>query len=150
MSQLAYNGIKKTLMSAGINLATDTIKGMLLTNAYAPNIDTDVFASDINSHEVSGTGYTAGGKAITTQALTLDLTNDCCYLDADDLVWANSTITARVLALYKDTGNQSTSPLIGYIIFVDGSNNPADKSTNGDSFYVQWALPASGAILYLS
>lgn len=141
-----YNAFKGTQLGGSniINLTTDTIKVALTTSSYSPNIDTDDFFNDI-TNEVSGTGYTAGGATLTTKSITVDTTNDRAYLDADDTSWPSSTITnARYAVIYKSTGVASTSPLIGYIDF--GGN----KSTSGDTFLIQWAAPASGAILYLS
>src|SRR6185312_17171162 len=114
MTNALYNSFKLKLAQAGINLGTATLKVALLSNGYTPNIDTDVFFSDVSSHEVTGTGYTAGGKALTTQAVTEDTGNDRAYLSADNTHWDSSTITARYAVLYNDTGNASTSPLIGY------------------------------------
>lgn len=140
-----YNNGKLKLVNGGIDLDTDTIKAALLTASYTPNIDTQVFLSDVNTNEVAGTGYTAGGATLTNAALTVDTTNDRVYFDADDTTWPNSTITgARYVLLYKSTGSAATSPLIGYIDLL------ASKSTVADTFYLQWALPAVGAILYLT
>lgn len=126
-----------------INLKTDTIKVALVTASYVPDIDGHSFFSDI-TNEVSGTGYTAGGKALANVSATKDNTNDRAYIDADDTTWPASTITAaRYAILYKDTGSPATSPLIGYI------DLGANKSTVADTFYIQWAVPGSGAVLYL-
>ena len=54
-------------------------------------------------------------------------------LDADDVVWANATITARYAAIYKDTGIATTSPLIGWVDFG------ADQSASGGNFTIQWS-----------
>ena len=150
MTNALYNSFKLKLAQAGINLSTDTLNIALLTSAYTPNIDTDTYFGDINSREASGTNYTAGGQALTTQALTNDLTNNRTYLTADNPHWDSSTITARYAVFYKNTGNPATSPLIGYITFLDGNGNPADKSTNGDSFYITLAAGSAGGLFDLT
>jgi hypothetical protein len=127
-----------------INLKTDTIKVALLTSSYTPDIDNHNFLSDVNANEVSGTGYTAGGATLANPSITKDTTNDRAYLDADDTTWANSTLTARYAVLYKSTGTAATSVLIGYIDFG------ANKSTVGDTFYIQWAAPGVGGVLSIA
>lgn len=139
MTNALYNTLKTALMKAGVNLATDTIKVALIKSTYTPNIDTDTFFGDINSNEVPATGgYTAGGVTLTSPTVTEDTANDRAVFDAADSQWPSSTITARYAALYKSTGNNATSQLIGYITFLDAGGSPADKSTNGDTFYIQW------------
>ena len=144
MASALYNSAKKKLIDGSIDLDTDTIKVALVTSSYVPNIDTHDFFDDI-TNEVSASGYTAGGAALANKAITVDTTNDRAYLDADDTTWtAGATITARYAILYKSTGTSSTSPLIGYIDFV------TDRSVqSGEIFYITWAAPGSGAILYL-
>ena len=90
--------------------------------------------SDVSSNEVAATGgYVAGGTALASKTLTQDNSNDLAYFDAADTTWAASTITARFLVLYKDTGVAGTSALIGYYDF--GS----DKSSSSGNFTLQWA-----------
>ena len=38
----------------------------LLTSSYTPSLTNHVFWSDVNANETSGTGYTAGGAALST------------------------------------------------------------------------------------
>ncbi|NIU50077.1 MAG: hypothetical protein GWN74_13570 [Thermoplasmata archaeon] len=51
-------------------------------------------------------------------------------LDAANVSWTSSTITARYAIIYKDTGTASTSPLIGFIDFGQ------DESTTNGTFQV--------------
>jgi hypothetical protein len=139
MASLIYNAAKKNLINGTIDLDTDTVKAMLVTSTYAPNIDTHAFRSDV-TNEVVGTGYTAGGAALTTKTVTQDNTNDRAVFDADDVVWAAATITARAAVLYKSRGGlASADELIGYFDF--GS----DITSTAAAFTVQWN--ASGIML---
>lgn len=117
MASVIYNKGKAELWRAGIDLVNDTIKLALVTSTYVPNIDTHHFFSDI-TNEVVGTGYTAGGKAVTTPTVTEDDTNDKAVFDCDAVVWASSVITARGGVMYKDTGVAATSALLYYFDFV--------------------------------
>lgn len=113
-------------MKGNIDLDTDTIKVALVTSSYTPDIDAHEFFDDI-TNEVSGSGYSAGGMALSNKSVSIDDTDDEGVFDADDPVWTSATITARGAILYKDTGDPSTSPLIGYLDF--GSDK---TSTAGD------------------
>lgn len=131
MADVIYNNFKKLIMNGGIDLDTDTIKVALVTSTYTPDQDAHDFFNDV-TNEVSGTGYTAGGSALTTKAVTADNTDNEGVFDADDVSWTTSTITARGAVLYKDTGVSSTSALIAYLDF--GS----DKISTAGTFTISW------------
>lgn len=98
-----------------IDLDTDTIKVMIVTNAYTPNQAHD-FINDANANEVSGTGYTAGGTAITGVTLALD--GNTVEWIHNDITWAQNGAgfsTGRTFIWYKDTGSAATSPVIMYM-----------------------------------
>lgn len=132
MANIIFNSFKKNVISGVIDLDTDTLKLALVTSSYNPDQDTHEFFSSV-TNEVVGTGYTAGGKVLTSKAVAQDNTNNISTFDADDVVWASSTVAARGAVLYKDTGSPATSPLICYVDF--GS----DKSSAGDNFTVKWS-----------
>lgn len=131
MTNIIYNKGKTKILNAGIDLLSDTIKCALVTSSYTPDKDAHVFFDDI-TNEVSGTGYTAGGKALANKAINQDDTNNRAEFDADDVIWTVSTLTARAAVLYKDTGTDSTSPLIAYIDF------DTDYTTSGTDFTIEW------------
>lgn len=133
MANQFYNQAKKKLMQGSFVLDSDTIKVMILSSSYTPNIDTDTFKSDISANEVSGTGYTAGGTALASKTITVDTTNDLAYFDAADVSLAGLTIVnGRYLVVYKDTGTPSTSPLLFY------DDMGGNKSPTGDTFTIVW------------
>lgn len=127
-----YNKFKLEALKGSIDLSTDTIKVMLLTSSYTPNIDTHLFIDDVSANQITGTGYTAGGATIANPTVTQDNTDNEGVFDGDDVTWSDSTLTARYAVIYKDTGTPSTSPVIAYIDF--GS----DKSSAGGEFTVSW------------
>src|SRR4051812_27928528 len=102
-----YNSFKRDIMNGAINPASDTIKAMLCTSSYTPDIDAHTKRSDI-TNEVTGTGYTAGGMTLGSPAVTVDNTNDRGVFDAADDAWSSSTITARYAVLYKSRGGASS------------------------------------------
>mgnify|MGYP006322726171 CR=1 FL=1 len=87
-----------------IDLDLETHKGAMFTNTITPNFSTDTAygVAPYNANEVSGTGYTAGGNAITTTTVTESPAGTLMW-DAADMSWTTSTITnARCLLAYAD------------------------------------------------
>lgn len=99
-----------------IDWATDTIKVALLSE-YEPNQDEHDFFADVAAKEIEGTGYTAGGKTLGEAAASTDAATNSLRLKAKDSEWTEATFAATHAVLYKDTGEDATSPLIGYIDF---------------------------------
>lgn len=124
------NALLKAL-NKEVNYITDTIKVMLCTSAYTPNQDAHIYKSSITG-EVTGTGYTAGGATLTNKTMTYNGATNTIKLDADDVVWVSSTITARYAVIYDDTGTDSTSTLLGYIDFGE------DKISSAGDFKITW------------
>jgi hypothetical protein len=132
MADVIYNSFKRDIMNGSLNLASDTIKIMLVTSTYTPDQDAHTKRSDV-TNEVTGTGYTTGGQALANKAVTADNTDNEGVFDADDVTWASSTITARGAVLYKSRGGLATADeLLCYIDF--GS----DKTSTGGSFTITW------------
>lgn len=123
MSNAVYNNVKLLMAQGGLALATDTIKVLLVTDSYVPNVDTHLYLTAI-TNEVVGTGYVAGGKTLANKTVAVDLVNDRAAFDADDVTWATSSIVARGAVIYKDTGTPATSPVITYLDF--GANRTSD------------------------
>ena len=112
---MVYKSFIESFLSPGafsIDWANDTIKVALADENFIFNPDNQYF-SDVISYEITGTGYTQGGEELTNKTVTV--TNTKATFDADDVVWSNSTVTARYGIIYKDTGNDSTSPLVAIV-----------------------------------
>ena len=110
-----------------IDFNSDTIKVMLCTSAYTPSQDTHQYKSSV-TNEVTGTGYTATGATLANCTLTYTAGTNVLKLDADDVSWASSTITARYAVIYDATpASDATRPLLCYIDFgenVSSTNGP--------------------------
>lgn len=130
-----FGQVYLSLFNKEIDFDTDTVKAMLATSAYVPNQDTHRYKSSV-TNEAVGTGYTAGGKTLTTKTITYAAGTNVTTLDCDDLIWTTTTVQARYLVFYVDTGSAATSPLISYVDFG------ADVTSTGGSFTA--AIPAAG------
>jgi hypothetical protein len=121
-----------------IDLSLTSHKLSLISNTHTPNFDTDVTWNSTN--EVSGTGWAAGGVALSAAAaggtstaptLTISPAGTIMY-DMNDVAVSSTTLTnARAVRLYADA-------LAGknLIVLV---NFGADFSTSNGTFGIQWA-----------
>lgn len=106
-----YGGFLKSLANKEIDLDSDSLKVMLVTSAYSPNQDTHQYKSSV-TNEVTGAGYTAGGATLAGVTVVYDNATNTLTLDANDVTWGSSTITARYAIFYDDTA--TNDPLIAY------------------------------------
>lgn len=130
VSAKVYGNAAKKMLNKEIDWDTDTIKVALLTSSYTPAQATDAYWSDISANEASGTGYTAGGATLASK--TIVSATNVTTLDAADVTWSTSTITARYAVVYESTGTPTTSALIAYVDFG------ADVSSSGGDFKITW------------
>ena len=129
----AYLSLARTILNKEVDLDSDTIKVALFSSSYTPNQDDHDYFNDISTYEVTGTGYTAGGQALSGKTVTVDKPNNVVVFDANDVTWANSTITARYAVIYDDSGaTAAEKALIGYIDLV------SDQASNNGNFVIQW------------
>ena len=97
----------KTQLYTGVhNLLTDTLKIALYTANADLNESTTVYTT---TAEVTGTGYVAGGVALT--GVTINSSGFTAYVDFSDVVF-NASVTARCALIYNVTqGNKSIAVL---------------------------------------
>ncbi len=114
-TSINYNLFKQNLANAtktwtGYTLAN--IRVMLTTSSYVPS-QSHQYKSDI-SHEVAGTGYTAGGELLTNKFL--EQVGNIIYLKADNVTWANRDFLPRYAIIYDDTNALAADKLLlGYV-----------------------------------
>jgi hypothetical protein len=132
MASKLYGNFLLKALNKEVDFDSDTIKVALLTSSYTPDQDAHDYFNDVSTYEVTGTGYTTGGITLSSKTATYDSGTNVIVLDAADVTWSSSTITARYAVVYDSTGTSSTSALIGYVDF--GSDQ---SSTNGN-FTITW------------
>lgn len=100
-----------------IDWLSDSFKMMLTTSAYTADLDAHDFKDDI-TNEISGTGYTATGVALTTKTLTITGGTNTIKFDADDTSWTTASFTAAFGVIYDATpGSDATRPLLWLVDF---------------------------------
>lgn len=121
----------RDVATGNIDLDTDTFYSILTTSAYTYNRATHTKRSDI-TNEITGTGYTAGGQAVTSVVVTNDTTNHKVSIVITPAVWSGATtLTARNLVVYKHRGGAASAD---ELVCVD--NFSADESSSGGTFTV--------------
>jgi len=127
MASGIYNRFKANLMNKEIDMEADTIKVMLLDDSHSFSAAHNV-VGDVNANELAnGNGYTTGGAALASKAVTQAATTK---FDADDTAWAASTFTAYHAVIWDDT--IATDDLICSIDFGGA------KTVSAGTFTIQW------------
>jgi len=121
--------------SEAVDLIADTMKVALMKTSYSINIDTHDHWDDVSASGIVATGYTAGGNALASKAITQDNTNDRAELDAADLTFSSigngSNDSFNQIIIWKDTTTPSTSPLVAHATI-------SSTTTNGGDVTLQW------------
>lgn len=110
----------------GINL-----KAMLLGNTFTFDKHNHAYRSSITG-EVTGTGYIAGGVALTGVAAQQDIANSRVEIVADDANFGTLTVTGITqIAVYINTGVATADRIISVHTFL--AESPA-----GENFTYAW------------
>jgi hypothetical protein len=116
----------------------DSFKMALYTDSASLTAATTAYTV---TGETSGTGYVAGGQALTNVNPTSSGTTG--FTDFDDETWTTSTITARGALVYNDTEAGDPS-----VIVLDFGT---DKSSTAGDFTVQFpTADATNAIIRIA
>ena len=111
ISQAITVSFKQDLMSPGGNLESQTLKCALYDNTATLNQNTTAYttANEISS---SGTNYTTGGATLTNVTVTTDGTT--AIFDADNVSFANATISAQAALIYNANNSNSSIAVLDF------------------------------------
>ena len=111
ISQAITVSFKQDLMSPGANLESVTLKCALYDNTATLDQNT---AAYITAHEISdsGTNYTIGGETLTNVVISTDGTT--AIFDADNVSWANATISAQAALIYNANNSNSSIAVLDF------------------------------------
>lgn len=125
MANRLYKKGKEQFAGGGINWTGDNIKCLLVdSGAYTVDTNTHDFLDDVPAGSRIATSGNLAGKTKT---------NGVC--DANDVTFtAVSGVQSEYLIVYKDTGTESTSPLIAFYDTATG----LPVTPNGGDITVQW------------
>lgn len=123
MANSLYPKFKESLLQAGVNLSTGTVKVALVDTGTYTYSATHQYLSSLTG--VVGTAQTLGTKTFTNGVF-----------DATDAAFTAVTgNTVEALVLYVDTGSAATSPLIA---FIDTGVTGLPVTPNGGDINVTW------------
>lgn len=145
MAWSATGGFRQTfaddlLTTIVLNLDLETHKVALFGNSVTPDFDATAANTAYNAgtwttgNEVTGTGYTAGGTALTSTAIST-VAGGIVMWDAADTAWTSATFSnAYGCLIYADA---LTTPVAdqGIIAVYFG----AAYSVTAGTFTIQWA-----------
>ena len=115
----------------------NSFKLALYTSSATLNASTTAYTT---SNEVSGTGYTAAGAALTSVTPTTSSTTAFC--DFNDLTFSSSTITANGALIFNDTQSDKAVCTLAF---------GGDKTSTSGDFTIQFpTADASNAIIRIA
>ena len=119
----------------------NAFKMALYTSSATLAASTTAYSS---TNEASGSGYTAGGAALTNVTPTTSSTT--ALTDFADLTWSSSTITARGGLIYNSSTAAGSANRA--VLVLDFG---ADKSSSSGDFTIQFpTADASNAIIRIA
>ena len=141
ITQVLTDTFKQDCLDGGHDLGTsgNTLKIALYTSSATMGATTSAYSA---TNEVSGTGYTAGGATLSSQAVAYDATNTVAYFDAADPSWTSATITARGALIYNNSKSNAAIAVLDF--------GGVKTSTNGTFTIAFPTNDATSAILRLS
>jgi hypothetical protein len=128
MSSIAYNTFLRDVALGNINVGADTFYAMIVGPGYTPSKNHSK-RSDI-TNEVTGTGYTAGGK-VSAVTMALDTVNNRLNFTLAGANWPASTVTGSKCVYYKHRGGAASAD---ELVACDDFNG--DLSSAGTAFLV--------------
>ena len=135
------NSFKQEILQGEHNFTAssgDTFNLALYTSSASLGASTTAYTT---SNEVSGTGYTAKGNALTSVTPTLDSSTAVC--DFADTSFTSASFTARGCLIFNDSHSSDAS--VCAIAFG------ADKTVTSGTFTIQFpTADASDAIIRIA
>ena len=129
ITQAMCTSFKADILDEQHDLIADTIKIALFTSSASLGAATTAYST---SNEVSGSGYTAGGEALTNKAVST--TGTTAFFDADDPTWTSASFTARGALIYNSTNSDKAIAVLDF---------GGDFTVSSGTFKI--VFPAAGA-----
>jgi hypothetical protein len=129
MANALYDKGREGILDGSISVPGDAITCLLATSGYTPNLATHQFVSDIGPGNIVARSGAFASKTMTGGVF-----------DAADITLGSVSGSAvTYLVLYKNTGTDATSRLIG--IIDTATNLPI--TPNGGSITIAWDAGAN-------
>ena len=151
MASHFYNTAVKEMCDGTVNISSDSLKLMLVSNSYSENKDHNTI-SDVSSAEISVTGYTGGfggsGRKACSVSLQANTTDDRVDIELNggaSMTWTSlgAGVAISGAVLVKEITNDASSRIIAWL-------DVADTSTNGSDFTLTFNTLANGGNLRIA
>lgn len=130
-----YNSFALGLGTGTFDFTSDVMR-IMLVSGYTFDAAHD-FRNDVIAAEISGTGYTAGGVALSSVTWVKNSALSRIDLNADDAVWSGADFAASGAIWFRQVGGDLTTPatddLFGYLDFEQS------RSADNIEFRIRWA-----------
>jgi len=138
ITQAMCTSFKVDLLDAEHDFGADTFYIALFTSAATLDASTTAYSV---TNETSGTGYTAGGNALTVST-TPTSSGTTAYISFANTTWSTASITARGALIYNSTNANKAVAVLDF-----GS----DKTSTAGDFTIQFpTADASNAIIRIA
>lgn len=108
-----YPKFQESAVKKGVNISTDSLKVMLLSAYTFANTHATITDVKAAGTEATGTGYTAGGQALSS--VTVATSGTVTTFDAADPSWSSSSVSAAYAVFYDaQGGTDATNIPIAY------------------------------------
>ena len=129
ITQAMCTSFKEECLKEGHQMATDTIKIALFTSSATLGATTTAYST---TNEISGTGYSAGGVALTSQVVSTS--SATAYFDSADPSWTTASFTANGAVIYNSTNSDKAIAVLAF---------GGDFTVSAGTFTI--VFPAAGA-----
>ena len=140
ISSAICNSFKQEILVGTHNFTAssgDSFKLAMFTSSASLGAGTTAYST---SNEISGTGYTAGGQALTSVTPVLDGSTAVC--DFADISFTSASFTANGCLIYNDDQSDKAVCVVAF---------GGDKTVSNGTFTIQFpAAAASTAIVRIA
>ncbi len=139
ITQAICTSFKQELMEGthDFQVAGDSFKVALYTSSATLDATTTAYSA---TNEVSGTGYSSGGAALTNVAPTTSGTT--AFIDFSDVSWTTASFTARGALIYNTSDSNKAVAVLDF---------GADYTVTAGTFTIVWpTADASNAIVRIA
>jgi hypothetical protein len=93
------------------DLSANTLKMALYDGFATLGPTTTVYTTE---NEVTGTGYTAGGRVITGVTIATDANTNTVYIDFNNVSWPGASFTARGALIYNSSQSNKSIAVLDF------------------------------------
>ena len=109
ITQAMPTSFKSELLNKEHDLNTDTFKIALYTSSASMDATTTAYSV---TNEISGTGYSAGGKTLSGGAISTSGTT--AFVDFTDPSWTTASFTANGALIYNSTASNKAVAVLAF------------------------------------